>query len=136
VVPMFAVLLTLVSLSSIGLPGTNGFVGEFLVLLGAFKTHPWYSLVGTTGVIFAAAYLLWAIQRILFNSLDKPENEHIPDLNRRELAIMGVLTAAILWLGIYPAPVLKRMERSADAFVQQVQNAAAPRTASLGTGGN
>lgn len=136
VMPMFAALLTLVSLSSIGLPGTNGFVGEFLVLLGSFKTAPWYSLVGTTGVIFAAAYLLWAIQRILFNSLDKPENEHIPDLNRRELAIMGVLTAAILWLGIYPAPVLKRMERSADAFVQQVQNAAAPRTASLGTGGN
>jgi NADH-quinone oxidoreductase subunit M len=136
VVPMFAALLTLVSLSSIGLPGTNGFVGEFLVLIGSFKTHPWYALAGTTGVIFAAAYLLWAIQRILFNSLDKPENEHIPDLNRRELAIMGALTAAILWLGIYPAPVLKRMERSADAFVQQVQNGAAPRTASLGTGGN
>jgi NADH-quinone oxidoreductase subunit M len=125
VVPMFAVLLTLVSLSSIGLPGTNGFIGEFLVLLGSFRTQPWYTLVGTTGVIFAAAYLLWAIQRILFNKLDKPENEHIPDLNRRELAIMGVLVAAILWIGIYPAPILKRMERSADNFVQVVQNGAA-----------
>ncbi len=67
VVPMFAVVLTLVSLSSIGLPGTNGFVGEFLVLIGSFKTHPWFTLVATTGVIFAACYLLWAIQRIHSN---------------------------------------------------------------------
>ena len=129
VVPMFAVLLTFVSLSSIGLPGTNGFVGEFLVLLGSFKTQPWHVLVGTTGVIFAACYLLWAIQRILFNRLDKKENEHITDLNRRELLIMGVLTAAILWIGIYPAPILKRMERSSGNFVEQVQNGAASANA-------
>ena len=82
VVPMFAALLTIVSFSSIGLPGTNGFVGEFLVLIGSFRTHPIFAVFATTGVIFAAAYLLWAIQRILFNPLDKPENEHIPDLNR------------------------------------------------------
>jgi NADH-quinone oxidoreductase subunit M len=129
VVPMFAVLLTFVSLSSIGLPGTNGFVGEFLVLLGSFKTQPWHVLIGTTGVIFAACYLLWAIQRILFNRLDKKENEHITDLNRRELLIMGVLTAAILWIGIYPAPILKRMERSSNNFVEQVQNGAASANA-------
>jgi NADH-quinone oxidoreductase subunit M len=134
VMPMFAALLTLVSLSSIGLPATNGFVGEFLVLLGSFKTQPWYAFFGATGVIFAAAYLLWAIQRILFNALDKPENAHIPDLNRRELAIMGALTAAILWLGIYPAPVLHRMERSADNFVQTVQNGTA-RTPRFGMRG-
>ena len=86
VVPMFAALLTFVTLSSIGLPGTNGFVGEFLVLLGSFRTYPILAVIATTGVIIAAAYLLWAIQRILFNPLDKPENEHMPDLNRRELA--------------------------------------------------
>jgi NADH-quinone oxidoreductase subunit M len=135
VVPMFAALLTLVSLSSIGLPGTNGFVGEFLVLLGTFKTQPYFAFLGATGVIFAAAYLLWAIQRILFNPLDKPENEHLTDLNRRELLIMGVLTAAIVWIGIYPAPVLRRMERSAGAFVQQVQDGAARRVASAPAGG-
>jgi NADH-quinone oxidoreductase subunit M len=121
VVPMFAALLTFVSLSSIGLPGTNGFVGEFLVLLGSFRTHPYYAMIATTGVIFAAAYLLWAIQRILFNPLDKPENEHIPDLNRRELAMMGALVIAIVWLGIYPAPVLTRMQSSAARFVQTVE---------------
>src|SRR3954466_3821526 len=70
-VPMFAAMLTFVSLSSIGLPGTNGFVGEFLVLIGAFRTHPFFTLFATTGVIFAAVYLLWALQRILFNPLDK-----------------------------------------------------------------
>jgi NADH-quinone oxidoreductase subunit M len=123
-VPLFAVLLTIVSLSSIGVPGTNGFVGEFLVLLGSFRTQPVLTVISATAVIFAAAYLLWAIQRILFNPLDKPENEHIPDLNRRELAIMVPLIAGIIWLGVYPAPVLRRMEVAATRFVQQVEKRA------------
>jgi NADH-quinone oxidoreductase subunit M len=125
VVPMFAAALTFVSLSSIGLPGTNGFVGEFLVLVGSFKTYPALTIIATTGVIFAAAYLLWAIQRILFNPLDKPENVHIPDLNRRELAILVPLIGVIIWLGVYPAPVLRRMEGSAQLLVDRVQGSAA-----------
>jgi NADH-quinone oxidoreductase subunit M len=120
VVPMFAVMLTIVTFSSIGVPGTNGFVGEFLVLLGSFRTQPILSLIATTAVIISAAYLLWAIQRILFNPLDKAENEHVPDLNRRELAIMIPLVAAIVWLGVYPAPVLRRMEGAAAKFVSTV----------------
>jgi NADH-quinone oxidoreductase subunit M len=135
VVPMFAVVLTLVSLSSIGLPGTNGFVGEFLVLIGSFKSHPWFTLFATTGVIFAACYLLWAIQRILFNKLDKPENALLPDLNRREVVIVGVLAAAILWIGIYPAPMLQRMERSAQNFVQVVTTSSGARLASASENG-
>ncbi|MGH7718626.1 MAG: complex I subunit 4 family protein [Gemmatimonadaceae bacterium] len=134
VLPMFAVLLTFISLSSIGLPGTNGFVGEFLVLLGAFRTYPYFALIATTGVIFAAAYLLWAIQRILFNRLDNPVNEKLTDLNRRELTIMASLVAVVLWLGIYPAPVLRRMESSAARFVQTVESGAAPRTAGVPAG--
>jgi NADH-quinone oxidoreductase subunit M len=127
VVPMFAALLTLVSLSSIGLPITNGFVGEFLVLIGSFRTHPYFAMIAATGVIFAAAYLLWAIQRILFNALDKPENEHLTDLNGRELIIMGSLVACILWLGIYPAPVLRRIEASSQYFLQQIDQHGARR---------
>jgi NADH-quinone oxidoreductase subunit M len=123
-VPLFATLLTIVSLSSIGVPGTNGFVGEFLVLVGSFKTRPVLAVISGTAVIFAAAYLLWAIQRILFNPLDKPENKHIPDLNRRELALMVPLIAGIVWLGVYPAPVLRRMEGAATRFVQQVETRA------------
>ena len=130
VVPLFAALLTFVSLSSIGLPGTNGFIGEFLVLLGAFRTTPVLTLIATTAVIISAAYLLWAIQRILFNSLDKPENEHVPDLNRRELLLMAPLVAGIIWLGVYPAPVLRRMELASEKFVRQVESKSAVRTAS------
>ncbi|HXC25232.1 MAG TPA: NADH-quinone oxidoreductase subunit M, partial [Gemmatimonadaceae bacterium] len=128
VVPMFAAILTLVSLSSIGLPGTNGFVGEFLVLLGAFRTHPVFAIIATTGVIFAAAYLLWAIQRILFNPLDKPENEHIPDLNWRELGLLAPLVICIIWLGVYPAPVLRRMEASTEQLVRTVRANAAKQS--------
>jgi NADH-quinone oxidoreductase subunit M len=123
VVPMFAAALTFVSLSSIGLPGTNGFVGEFLVLIGSFRTYPALTIIATTGVIFAAVYLLWAIQRILFNPLDKRDNEHLPDLNRRELAMLVPLIAAIIWLGVYPAPVLRRMEGSAQLLVNRVESA-------------
>jgi len=125
VVPMFAAALTFVSLSSIGLPGTNGFVGEFLVLVGSFKTYPGLTILATTGVIFAAAYLLWAIQRILFNPLDKKENEHIPDLNWREVAFMAPLVAVIIWLGVYPAPVLRRMETASQALVTRVEQGSA-----------
>jgi NADH-quinone oxidoreductase subunit M len=120
VVPMFAALLTIVTFSSIGVPGTNGFIGEFLVLIGSFRTEPILAVIASTAVIISAAYLLWAIQRILFNPLDKPENEHIPDLNRRELAVMIPLVAAIVWLGVYPAPVLRRMEGAATKFVTTV----------------
>jgi NADH-quinone oxidoreductase subunit M len=120
VVPMFAAALTIVTFSSIGVPGTNGFVGEFLVLIGSFRTQPILTVIATTAVIISAAYLLWAIQRILFNPLDKPENEHVSDLNRRELAIMLPLVAAIIWLGVYPAPVLRRMEGAAAKFVSTV----------------
>jgi NADH-quinone oxidoreductase subunit M len=120
VVPMFAAALTIVTFSSIGVPGTNGFVGEFLVLIGSFRTEPILTVIATTAVIISAAYLLWAIQRILFNPLDKPENEHVSDLNRRELAIMLPLVAAIIWLGVYPAPVLRRMEGAAAKFVSTV----------------
>jgi NADH-quinone oxidoreductase subunit M len=132
VVPLFAALLTFVSLSSIAVPGTNGFIGEFLVLVGSFRTAPVLTLVATTSVIIAAAYLLWAIQRILFNSLDKPENAHVSDLNRRELALMVPLIAGIIWMGVYPAPILRRMQVSAEHFVQIVESRSAVRTASEG----
>ena len=124
VVPLFAAALTFVSLSSIGLPGLNGFVGEFLVLLGSFRTEPWLVLIATTGVIFAAAYLLWAIQRILFNPLDKPENAKLTDLNWREIGTLVPLVIVIIWLGVYPAPVLRRTEASANRLVETVSHGA------------
>jgi NADH-quinone oxidoreductase subunit M len=130
VMPAFAAVLTVVSLSSIGLPGTNGFVGEFLVLIGTFRTHPWAAAIAATGVIFAAAYLLWALQRVIYHQVDKPENEKLPDLSPRELAVLAPLVACIVWIGIYPAPFLRRIEPSARALVTQVREAAgAPQVA-------
>jgi len=122
VIPLFSLVFTFVSLSSIGLPGLNGFVGEFLVLLGSFGRFPWATGIATTGVIFAAAYLLWALQRIIFNKLDKPENEALTDLTPREWAVLAPLLAGILWLGLYPAPVLRRMEPTSRNFVESVQH--------------
>jgi NADH-quinone oxidoreductase subunit M len=135
VVPMFAAVLTLVSFSSIGVPGTNGFVGEFLVLLGSVRTFPILAVVAATSVIIAAAYLLWAIQRILFNTLDKSENEQVSDLNGRELLLLAPLLAGIIWLGVYPAPVLRRMQPAAEQFVRIVETRAAMTTAYVRDGG-
>ena len=119
VVPLFSLVLVVVSLSSIGLPGLNGFVGEFLVLIGSFQRYPWATGIATTGVIFAAAYMLWAVQRIIFNKLDKPENESLTDLSGREMAVLLPLLVGIVWLGVYPAPVLRRMEPAVQTFLQQ-----------------
>jgi NADH-quinone oxidoreductase subunit M len=124
VVPAFAAVLTVVSLSSIGLPGTNGFVGEFLVLLGSFRTFPAASAISTVAVIFAAAYLLWALQRVIYNPLDNPENEKLTDLSAREYAVLVPLLVVIVWMGLYPTPVLRRMEPAARAFIEQVSSAA------------
>src|SRR5581483_9112190 len=107
VVPMLAAALTLVSLSSIGLPATNGFVGEFLVLVGAFRTHPAAAAIATTGVIVAAMYLLPALQRVIYNPLDQPENARLPDLTPREIAVLAPLVACIVWIGVYPQPILR-----------------------------
>jgi NADH-quinone oxidoreductase subunit M len=118
VVPVFSLILVVTSLASIGLPGLNGFVGEFLVLLGSFERHPWATGLAATGVIFAAAYLLWALQRIIFNSLDKPENARLRDLTPRELWVVLPLVAGMVWLGLYPKPVLDRMDSAARQYIQ------------------
>jgi NADH-quinone oxidoreductase subunit M len=129
VVPLFAAVLTIVSLSSIGLPATNGFVGEFLVLLGAFRSYPAAAALATAGVIVAAMYLLPALQRVIYNPLDKPENETLADLSARELAVLLPLVACIVWIGVYPAPLLRRMEPSAQHFIESVRPAPGPRAA-------
>ncbi|HEV8197322.1 MAG TPA: NADH-quinone oxidoreductase subunit M [Gemmatimonadales bacterium] len=118
VVPVFSLVFTVVALSSIGLPGLNGFIGEFLVLLGSFRGHPVATGIATTGVIFAAAYLLWALQRIIYNKLDKQENESLADLSPRELMVMVPLLLGILWMGLYPAPILRRLEPAAVRYIE------------------
>src|SRR5438270_4546696 len=129
VVPLLAAVLTIVSLSSIGLPATNGFVGEFLVLLGTFRTYPVAATIATAGVIVAAMYLLPALQRVIFNPLDKSVNEKPADLSPREIAVLVPLLACIIWIGVYPKPILQRMEPSAQQLIQSVRVDAASSTA-------
>jgi len=121
VVPLLATALTIVSLSSIGLPGTNGFVGEFLILIGAFRTYPWAAGIATIGVIVAAMYLLWALQRVIYNKLDKAENEHLPDLSWREVVVLVPILLGIFWIGLYPKPILRRMEPAARQFIEMLR---------------
>src|SRR5881628_20073 len=128
-VPMLAAVLTIVSLSSIGLPATNGFVGELLVLLGTFRTYPLAATLATAGVIVAAMYLLPALQRVIFNPLDKSVNEKLADLSPREIAVLVPLLACIVWIGVYPKPILQRMEPSAQQLIQSVRVNAASSTA-------
>ena len=118
VVPVFSAIFTVVALSSIGLPGLNGFVGEFLVLLGSYAAFPAATVIATTGVIFAAAYLLWALQRIIYQPMDRPENEGLTDLSPRELVVLIPLLAGIVWMGLYPRPVLDRMEPAARRYLE------------------
>lgn len=125
--PVFAAFFMIVMLSSVGLPGLNGFVGEFLILLGAFKStflgSPWFAIFGTTGVILAAVYLLWSYQRVFFGTLDKPENKDLVDLNRRELAVLIPVLVFIVWIGFYPNTFLGKSAQASRQIIQQIEDA-------------
>ena len=124
VAPWLATAFVITALASIGLPGTSGFVGEFLALLGTFETHPWTAGIASLGVIFAAYYMLPMVQRIFFNRLDKEENRAVHDLSGRELAILIPLVVVMIWVGVQPAPLLRRMEPSVQAVLERVQSEA------------
>jgi NADH-quinone oxidoreductase subunit M len=120
VAPLFAGVFMLVMLSSIGLPGLNGFVGEFLVLIGTFVTRRWWAVVATAGVILAALYLLWAYQRV-FHGRPEGENATFPEMTMRERALMAPLVALIVLLGVYPKPVLDRIAPSVRELITHVE---------------
>jgi NADH-quinone oxidoreductase subunit M len=125
--PVFATFFMIVMLSSAGLPGLNGFVGEFLILLGSFKSqflgNHWYAIVAATGVVFAAIYLLWSYQRIFFGKLDNPENQKLLDLNPREWAVLVPVVIFIVWIGFYPGTFLQKSALSSRHLIQQVEDA-------------
>jgi NADH-quinone oxidoreductase subunit M len=120
-IPIFATMLVFAGLATIGLPGTGGFTSEFLILIGTFRVQPWIAFFAATGVIFAAYYMLPMVQRTVFNALTRRENMTIPDLNVREIGILVPLVLIILWLGVYPRPILDRMEPSVTRLIQQVE---------------
>ncbi|HVF32866.1 MAG TPA: NADH-quinone oxidoreductase subunit M [Acidimicrobiales bacterium] len=118
--PILAAVFTLVMLSSIGLPALNGFVGEFLILTGTFVTHRWWAVASTAGVILAAVYLLWAYQRV-FHGEPEGDNATIPDMTWRERGIILPLLVLIVFLGVYPKPVLDRIQPSVDRLIAHVE---------------
>src|SRR5437660_4929533 len=124
--PILAGVFMLVMLSSVGVPGLNGFVGEFLILLGTFITRRWWAVVGATGVILAAVYLLWAYQRV-FHGRPEGENASIAEMSWGERAVMVPLVAAIVVLGVYPKPVLDRINPSVASLVQHVEQSTGHR---------
>jgi len=118
---VFGGLFVAATFASIGLPGFSGFVGEFLALLGAFLTSRWYAVVAATGVILAAVYLLWAVQRAFTGEPDE-KNAATRDIGFREICTVAPLLGLSLFLGFYPKPVLDRLQPSVDALVTQVNS--------------
>jgi len=119
--PLMAAAFTVVMLSSVGLPGLNGFVGEFLILNGTFAAHRWYAVVAATGVILAALYLLWAYQRTFHGSPKSPENANLRDLNLREGGVLLVFIVGIVFLGVYPKPMIDRIEPAVDRLIAHIE---------------
>jgi NADH-quinone oxidoreductase subunit M len=117
VMPIFAVAFMIVTLSSVALPGTNGFIGEFLILLGAWKTNPTLTAIATTGVIFGAVYMLWVFQRVMFGPITNDENKHLKDLTGREMAVLAPLVVAIFFMGVFPNFFFAKLSPSIDRFL-------------------
>ncbi|MBM4265961.1 MAG: NADH-quinone oxidoreductase subunit M [Deltaproteobacteria bacterium] len=125
VVPIFSVLFLIVTLGSIGLPGTNGFVGEFMILLGAFRNHPWAVAVATTGVVLGAAYMLTMYKHVVFGPLKNAANETLADLNLREVIAVAPIVLLIFWIGVYPKPFLARIEPTVEVLLSRLERAGA-----------
>jgi NADH-quinone oxidoreductase subunit M len=124
-VPVYAAVFMFVMLSSIGLPGLNGFVGEFLIMLGAFLSYKVAVYFAVTGLVLGALYMMWAYERVMWGPISKAINETIADLNRREIAVMVPLMALMLVLGLFPKPLLSRMEPSVTELLGRVRAAEA-----------
>ena len=139
--PLYALFFVFTVLSSAGLPGLNGFVGEYMILAGTFEASPLWAAVGVTGVIFGAVYLLMATRRVLFGPVLHEENKGLTDLRAREIGVMLPLAALCLWIGVQPAPFLDKTTGSLDRIAERVEEArtlaatgeALPETAEGGT---
>ena len=129
--PVYAAIFLVMTMSSIGLPTLNGFIGEFLILQGAFIANKWYAAVAASGVVLGAAYMLYLYQRTMFGKIENPKNEHLTDLNHREFATFAPLLVLAVWMGLYPTPFLRRLEMPVQHIMSRVNPAytAAPAPA-------
>ena len=121
VMPIYAAFFLIVMFSSVGLPGLNGFVGEFLILVGAFQVNVWYAALAATGVVLSAIYLLWMYQRAMNGPITNDANKNLPDLSRREIALMVALVVFIVWIGVYPRTFLDPMQASVTNLLMMIK---------------
>lgn len=125
--PVYAAVFLIMTMSSIGLPTLNGFIGEILILQGIFVVSKWWAAVAATGIVLGAAYMLWLYQRTMFGTIDNPKNEGLADLNMRELATFVPLIILAVWIGLYPSPFLRRLETSVERVMTRVNADYAPQ---------
>ena len=129
VMPVFAAVFLLMTMSSIGLPALNGFIGEILILQGVYVVHKVWAAVAASGIVLGAAYMLWLFQRTMFGKLDNPANTGVKDLNAREVATFVPLIALAIWIGLYPTPILRRVQSSVGRVVVRVNSVYGPAIA-------
>jgi NADH-quinone oxidoreductase subunit M len=118
--PIFGAFMVLFAMSNAGLPGTSGFVGEFLVIIASFKANFWYAFLAATTLILGAAYTLWLVKRVIFGPVGNDDVAALDDLNAREFWVLAVLAAGVLLLGVWPAPLLELMQPSVQHLVEQI----------------
>jgi NADH-quinone oxidoreductase subunit M len=118
--PKFAALIVLFSMANCGLPATSGFVGEFMVILGAVQYNFWIGMLAATALIFGAAYSLWMVKRVVFGAIANEHVKELTDLNKREFLMLGILAIAVIAMGLYPAPFTDTMQTSVADLLQQV----------------
>jgi NADH-quinone oxidoreductase subunit M len=123
--PLYAVAFLVFTMANVGLPGTSGFVGEFLSLMGAFRANTWVSFLATTGVILSAGYALWLYRRVVYGVLDKPSLQGITDLNRREIITLAPLLLLVIYYGVQPGPILDAFAAPTDTLLRSVEAALA-----------
>jgi len=123
--PVYAAFFGIVTMSSVGLPGLNGFVGEFLILLGTYLTHPIAAVLGASGVVLAAAYMLWMYRRVMFGPIENAENRSLIDLGLREKLVLVLMVIPIIWIGVYPETFLRRIEPSVVELLARMEERSA-----------
>jgi NADH-quinone oxidoreductase subunit M len=119
--PVYAALFGIVTMSSIGLPALNGFVGELLILLGTFHAAPLVATLATLGVVLAAVYMLWMYRRVFFGPVEVPENRGLIDLDLREKLVIAAVVIPIVWIGVYPQPLLTRLSAPVSEILRVME---------------
>ena len=118
--PIFAAFMVLFSMANAGLPGTSGFVGEFMVIIASFKANFWFAFLAASTLVLGAAYTLWMVKRVIYGEVANDKVAELEDLNMREFVVLGVLAVAVLVIGLWPAPLVDMMNVTIDQLIQQI----------------